>query len=176
MAGRGWLEQGLRPFVAARQRTAKRRSEYLCRIDASALAAVLCALLFAFLATTPQPHNRGGVDLAKSQHCRRLRGALREDALRVMVTRDGRFYLGNQGIALEELPDRIRIGIGGGGENRVYILTDARVRYVDVKMVLDQIRTAGVENVSFLTLPVPSQRLGSEPISPELSQPKGPLH
>jgi hypothetical protein len=92
MAGRGWLEQGLRPSVAARQRTAKRRSEYLCRIDASALAAVLCALLFAFLATTPQPHNRGGLDLAKSQHFRRLRGALR-DALRAMVTRHGRFYL-----------------------------------------------------------------------------------
>jgi hypothetical protein len=86
------------------------------------------------------------------------------------------FLFGNQRIALEELPDRIRIGIGGGGENRVYILADARVRYVDVKTVLDQIRAAGVENVSFLTLPVPSQRLGSEPISPERSQPKGPLH
>ncbi len=176
MARREWLEQRFRPSVAARRRTAKRRSEYFCRIDVSAFAAVLCGLLFAFLATTPLPHSGVSVDLAKSRHFRRLPGALREDALRVTVTRDGRFYLGDQGIAPEELPGHVRDGIGGGGENRVYIVADARVRYGDVKMVLDQIRVAGVENVSFLTLPVPRRRPGSEPFPPELSQPKGPLH
>jgi len=175
MARRGWLEQGLRPSVVARQRTAKRRSEYLCRIDASAFAAVLCGLLFAFLAATPLPHSGVSVDLAKSKHFRRLPGALGEDVLRVTVTRDGRFDLGDQGIAPEELPGHIRDGIGGG-ENRDYIVADARAKYSDVKIVLDQTRTAGVENVSFFTLPVPSRQLGSEPISPELSQPKGPLH
>ena len=176
MARLDWREQRLRPSVAARQRTAKRRSEYFCRIDASAFAAVLCGLLFAFLAATPLPHSGVSVDLAKSKHFRRLPGAHREDALRVTVTRDERFYLGDQGVAPEELPGWIRDGIGAGAENRVYIVADARVRYFDVKMVLDQIRAARVENVSFLTLPVPSRRSGSEPIPPELSEPKGPLH
>jgi biopolymer transport protein TolR len=173
---REWLAQRLRPSDAARRREAKRRSEYFCRMDVSALAAVLCGLLFAFLAATPQPHTAVSVGLAKSRHFRRLPGALREDALRVVVTRDGRFYLGNQGIGPEELPAWIRNGINGGAENRVYIVADARVKYGDVKMVLDQIRAAGMENVSFLTLPAPSRRLGSEPVPPELSQPKGPLH
>jgi biopolymer transport protein TolR len=151
MARRDWLEQRYRLSVAARRRTAKRRSEYFCRIDVSAFAAVLCGLLFAFMAATPLPHSGVSVDLTKSQHSRRLPGALREDALRVVVTRDGRFYLGNQGVAPEELPGHIRVGIGGGGEARVYILADARVQYGEVKMVLDQIRLAGVENVGFLT-------------------------
>jgi biopolymer transport protein TolR len=141
----------------------------------SAFAAVLCGLLFAFLATTPLPHSGVSVDLAKSRHFRRLPGALREDALRVTVTRGGRFYLGTQGIAPEELPGHIRDGIGGGGENRVYIVADARVKYGDVKIILDQIRTTGVENISFLTLQVPSRQPGSESVSPELRQPKGSL-
>jgi len=103
------------------------------------------------MAATPLPHSGVSVDLTKSQHSRRLPGALREDALRVVVTRDGRFYLGNQGAAPEAPPGHIRVGIGGGGEARVYILADARVKYGDVKMILHQIRLAGVENVSFLT-------------------------
>jgi biopolymer transport protein TolR len=151
MARREWLEQRFRPSVAARRRTAKRRSEYFCRIDVSAFAAVLCGLLCAFMGTTALPHSGVSVDLAKSRHSRRLPGALREDASRVVVTRDGRCYLGSQGIAPEELPGHVRVGIAGGGEDRVYILADARVKYGDVKTVLDQIRFAGVENVSFLT-------------------------
>jgi biopolymer transport protein TolR len=91
------------------------------------------------------------VDLAKSQHFRRLPDALREDALRVVVRRDGSLFLGNQRIDREDLPGKLRNGIGGGAENRVYISADARVKYGDVKMVLDQICLAGVENVSFLT-------------------------
>jgi len=125
------------------------------------------------LATSNQPHNRGGVDLAKSQHFKRLPGALREDALRVMVTRDGRFYWGNEGVGPEALPGRIREGIGDGAEKRVYILADARGRYADVKTVLDQIRVAGVERVSFLTFPAPPRQPGSEHISPDVNQPAG---
>jgi biopolymer transport protein ExbD len=176
MVRRAWLERRFRPSMAARRRTAKRRSEYFNRIDVSSFASVLCGLLFAFLAAAPLPHSGVSVDLPKTRHFRRLPGALREDALRLAVARDRRFYLGNQGIALEELPGWIRDGTRGAAEKRVYILADARVRYWDAKMVLDQMRAAGVENVSFLTLPAPSQRLGSEPIPPELGQPKGPLH
>jgi biopolymer transport protein ExbD len=68
-----------------------------------------------------------------------------------MVTRDGRFYLGNQGVTPEELPGGIRDGIGGGAERRANILADARARYGDVKIVLQRISSAGVENVSFFT-------------------------
>ena len=78
-----------------------------------------------------------------------LPGALHEAPLRVMATRDGHFYLGNQGVASEKLPGRIGGGIGGGSEKGAYILADARGKYGDVKMVLDQIRPA--EDVSFLT-------------------------
>ena len=176
MARLKYLEQDPPPSVASRRRTEKRRSEYFCRIYASAHAAVLCGLLFAFLGATPLPHSGVSVDLAESRHFRRLSEALREDVLRVAVTRDGRVYLGNQGVGPEDLPAHIKVGISSGAENRVYILADARGKYGDVKMVLDQIRAAGVGNVSFLTLPVRSRRPGPEPIPPELSQPKGPLH
>jgi hypothetical protein len=118
MARHEGLERRFRPSVAARRRKAERRSEYFCRIEFSAVAAVLCGLLFAFLAATSQPHNRGSIDPTKSQHFKRLPGALREDALRVIVMRDGRFYLGNQGVTPEQLPGRIWDGVGGGAEKK----------------------------------------------------------
>lgn len=76
VARRDWLERQVRPSMAAHRRAAKRRSEYFCRIEVSAFAAVLCGLLFAFLAPTSQPHTGGAVDLAKSQQSKRLPSAV----------------------------------------------------------------------------------------------------
>jgi biopolymer transport protein ExbD len=175
MARRESSEQGIRPSVAMHRRTTKRRSTYYCWMDVSALLAVFL-VIFISLAVSPSG-NRGshgaGVDLLKSAHSRLLPRAIREDALRVAVTRDGQLYFGNRRVSPEELPKQIRNGIRGGAENRAYISADARVKYGDVKIVLDQIRSAGVENVSFLTLPAPLRQPGSDSISPELSPPKG---
>jgi biopolymer transport protein ExbD len=78
-------------------------------------------------------------------------GALREDAMRVAVARDGMVFFGNQRILPEELRDQIRDGLRAGAENRIYISADARAKYLDVKSVLENIRQSGVRRVSFIT-------------------------
>jgi biopolymer transport protein ExbD len=83
-----------------------------------------------------------------------LSGALRDDALRLAVTRDGNLYLGRERINPGELPDQLRDGVRSGAENRVYLLVDSRIKYAEIKPVLDEIGLAGVKNISFLTEPV----------------------
>jgi biopolymer transport protein ExbD len=78
-------------------------------------------------------------------------GALREDTLKIFVTRDGAIYFREHRIALEDLADEIREGLRNGAERRVYIAVDARAKYGDVGAVLEKVRLAGIEKVAFLT-------------------------
>jgi len=167
MARRKWLEQGLRPSVAARRRRVKRRRAYYCWMDVSALFAVFL-VIFVSLAVSPVG-NRGsdgaGVDLFKSVPSRLQPRAIREDAMRVAVTRDGKLYFGNRRVSPEELPGQVRNGVRGGAESRVYFMVDARGSYADVKLAIEQVSLAGVKNISFLTFPAPLQPTGSEPMA-----------
>jgi len=80
-----------------------------------------------------------------------MAGALKEDALQVTVARDGQVYLRDFHLMCEDLADEIRKRMRNGVEKKVYLAVDARAKYGDAKAVLDQIRMAGIENVSFLT-------------------------
>jgi len=90
------------------------------------------------------------VDMAKTSHPIILRGANREDALLVAVQRDGRIWFDRDQITPDQLPAKIREHLSHGAEHRVYIRADARAKYGTVVEVLDGVRSAGVENITFL--------------------------
>ena len=121
-------------------------------IDVSGLAAVMVFLLALFMIIDSgyRGHYRFPVDLASVSHCTFQPGAVKEDALLVYLTRDGRFFFNSQKVRLEEIPDLIRTAIQQGSEPKVYLGIDARTKYWDVKTLLDQIRRAKIENVVLL--------------------------
>jgi biopolymer transport protein ExbD len=129
----------------------RRKNELLCRIDMWGFVSIMLALLFIFLPITTDTHRSVPVDRPHAYHSASMPGALKEDALRVMVTRDGKIYFREHHIALEDLPNEIREGLQSGAESKVYVAVDARAKYGDVPAVLDKIRLAGVEKVAFLT-------------------------
>ncbi|MGA7225137.1 MAG: biopolymer transporter ExbD [Candidatus Acidiferrales bacterium] len=147
------------PSAILRQKLAKRHSQYYCRIDPSLFTGVFFALLIIFMLIPgpSSPHHRLPIDLASSAHSRPMPWAMRDDALRLVIARDGKVYFGNEKVALDQLPTEIRNRIQDGAEKRVYLLTDARARYSEVKPVLDEVGLAGVEDVSFLTDSRPRQ-------------------
>ena len=75
--------------------------------------------------------------------------ATREDAIRVAIIRDGKIFFGDQSIESNRLAEKIRRAWGTGAERRVYLRVDAQSRYSSVKEVLDAVRAAGVQDVSF---------------------------
>jgi biopolymer transport protein ExbD len=111
---------------------------------------VLLFLLIEPMLFTDVPLRRS-VDRAVATHSTLLPGALKEDAMQVTVMRDGQVFFRDHHVLPVELPNKIREGMRNGAEKRIYLAVDARARYGDAIVVLDQIRLAGIENVSFLT-------------------------
>jgi biopolymer transport protein ExbD len=129
----------------------KRKNELLCRINMWGFVSVMLVLLFLLMPWTVVDGGRPTADLVSTRHSTRMPGALREDTLKIFVTRDGAIYFREHRIALEDLADEIREGLRNGAERRVYIAVDARAKYGDVGAVLEKVRLAGIEKVAFLT-------------------------
>jgi biopolymer transport protein TolR len=121
----------------------------ICRIDVTAFAAVMLALVWMFLAryAVVDHYDKIPVDLAHVSHPSPMPKELREDVMEVAITRDGQIYYGIDHIRIDQLPDAIRKSLSQGSERRVYIRADMRARYGAVKQVVDQARSAGVQDV-----------------------------
>ena len=120
------------------------------RVDAYPLVGLAVTLLVIFVVCPPIVTHGSGVDLPRTWYAGPMPRAVREDALSVAVTRDGKIYFRNVPISAKNLPDKIREGLKNGAEKKVYLRADARARYGDVKQALIEIRQTGIDNVCFL--------------------------
>jgi biopolymer transport protein TolR len=131
-------------------------AQLICRIDASAFAGIMFALVAMFVlpATVvvdlPRDAFHIPVDLARVSSPADMRGADREDALVVAITRNGQIWFATDQITPENLPAAILDRVRTGAERRVYIKADMRARYGAVARVLDSVRAAGIEQVAFI--------------------------
>ena len=119
---------------------------------ASVMATVVFVLLIVFMTMgTPFHTHAGSVDLPKVMYPVAMRGANREDAIKISITRDGKVYLGSEQIWLPNLSAKIQDRLSDNEvERKVYVLADMRVRWDRVEMVLDGVRSAGIIRVAFL--------------------------
>jgi biopolymer transport protein ExbD len=122
----------------------------LSGIDVWGLVGIMMVLLFIFMSNT-SPYHGVSVDRATAVHSTPMPGAIKEDAMRIFVMRDGRVYFGNHVVAMEDLPNEIRERVRNGAERKIYLAVDARAKYGDAEKVLDQIQVSGIRDVSFLT-------------------------
>ena len=135
------------------RKLATRKARYFEVLNVWPLLGVQIVLLVIFMTAMGPPNlctRRILPHLATVNHATPLLHANREDAMHVYILRDGSFYFGNSMVALNEIPRRIHEQVTGGAERRVYLQADGRAKYGDVKQVLDEVRKAGIENVSFL--------------------------
>jgi biopolymer transport protein ExbD len=135
------------------KKTANRQNKFLSELNLWPFAGVVITLLITFMVVTGGTNvctRSIGPDLAVVNHAALLRLANREDAMRLSVTRDGRFFFLDYRVEPEDLAGRIREAVSNGSEKRVYMIVDARAKYGDVKSALDAVRGAKLENVSFL--------------------------
>jgi biopolymer transport protein TolR len=140
------------PSRIADQRAAKRRSPAFVLINLWPFTAVLIVLLVIFmLDAKPIHHWRGIADLPKVKTSISQRGAIREDAIRILVTRDGVTYLDHTEIPLKDLAPAVQAAIRNGAEKKAYISADARSRNIDVERVVDELAHAGIAQISFIT-------------------------
>jgi biopolymer transport protein TolR len=75
----------------------------------------------------------------------------KDDAIIVGISADGGIYLGNTRTDISQLSDQVRDRISNKLDKTVFIKSDGRAKYGDVVKVVDEIRSAGVENVGLET-------------------------
>src|ERR1700759_5725204 len=100
------------PSRKAELRASKRRSGALALINLWPLTAILIVLLVIFMVyTKPIHYGRGIADLPKGRTSVSQRGATREDAILILVSRDGAVYLNHTAIQLKDLAPAVQTAI-----------------------------------------------------------------
>jgi biopolymer transport protein ExbD/biopolymer transport protein TolR len=80
-----------------------------------------------------------------------MQDADKDDSIVIAVTRDGNIFLRTTQIRKEEITAQVKDRIANRLDKTVYVKSDARAKYGDVVAVVDEIRSAGVDQVGLLT-------------------------
>jgi len=115
------------------------------------MADIMLVLLIIFMVVTPMLQKGVSVDMTKVDNPRDMQDADKDDAIIVAITRDDKIYLGNTPMAKEDLTGQIKDKISTRLDKTVYVKSDARAKYGVVVAVVDEIRSAGVDQLGLLT-------------------------
>jgi len=128
------------------------------------MADIMLVLLIIFMVVTPMLQKGKSVDLARTDTAKDMQDADKDDAIVVAVTRDGNIFLGNNQIQKADLSGQVKDRIANKQDKTVFLKSDARAKYGDVVAVVDEIRSAGVDQLGLLT--ERNQKTGTPPPPP----------
>jgi len=120
-------------------------------INVTPMVDVMLVLLIIFMVITPMLQNKVQIDMAQVVNPQSMPDADKDDAIVVAVTRDGRIFLGQNLVDPSQLGSQIREKLADKTDKTIYVRADARAQYKAVEDAIDDVRTAGVEEVGLLT-------------------------
>ena len=120
-------------------------------INVTPMVDVMLVLLIIFMVITPMLQKGKSVDMAKATNPMQLPDADKEDAVIVAVMRDGQVFLDTQKVTPEELTQKVKDRVSSRTNKQVFVKADARAKYKGVVEVVDDVRSAGVDQVGLLT-------------------------
>ena len=120
-------------------------------INVTPMVDVMLVLLIIFMVITPMLQKGVSVDMAKVASPTPMPDADKEDALLIAVMRDGKIFFGTDRVEPDQLTHKVKDRLTNKADKRVFIKADARARYGNVVDVVDNVRSAGVDDVGLLT-------------------------
>jgi biopolymer transport protein ExbD len=127
------------------------------------MADIMLVLLIIFMVVTPLLSKGVSVDMARVDNPADMPDADKDDAILVAITRDGTIYLGSTKIGLEELQGKVKDAMANRVDKTVFVRSDARAKFGEVKAAVDEVRAAGVDNVGLLTQKVERKNAAPPP-------------
>jgi len=115
-------------------------------INVTPMVDVMLVLLIIFMVITPMLQKGVSVDMAKVNNPIPMQDADKEDALLISVMR-----FGSDRVEADQLTQKVKDRLANKVDKRVFIKSDARARYGAVVEVVDNVRSAGVDDVGLLT-------------------------
>lgn len=120
-------------------------------INVTPMVDVMLVLLIIFMVITPMLQKGVSVNLAKTDNPTKMPEADKEDSLIVAVMRDGKIYFNSDVVSPEQLTDRVKDKLSNKADKRIFVKADAGAKYGDVVAVVDDVRSAGVDQLGLLT-------------------------
>jgi biopolymer transport protein ExbD len=115
------------------------------------MADIMLVLLIIFMVITPMLQKGVPVDLAKVDNPTDMKDADKDDAVTVAISASGDVYLLKTKTDISKISEGVRDLIADKLDKTVFVKSDGRAKYGDVVKVVDEIRSAGVDNVGLLT-------------------------
>jgi biopolymer transport protein ExbD len=122
-------------------------------INVTPMVDVMLVLLIIFMVITPMLSKGQTVNLVKTHNDIKMQEADKEDAILIAITRDGKDFIspGNALIQPDQLAGKVKDLQQNRSDKTVYIKADARARFASVTDVIDNLRTAGVDQLGLIT-------------------------
>jgi biopolymer transport protein ExbD len=127
------------------------RGSLNAEINVTPMADVMLVMLIIFMVVTPMLSKGFDVDKVRTVNAIDMPAADHDDAVLIAVTRDGKFYLGQNKVTIEELATKVSDLVSTKLDKTVFVKGDSRAKYGDVADVVDNIRSAGVDKIGLLT-------------------------
>jgi len=137
-------------------------------INVTPMVDVMLVLLIIFMVITPMLQKGQLVNLAQTNNPVNMPDADKEDALLVAVMKDGRIFFDTQMVSPEVLTQKVKDKLANRSDKTVYVKADARARYKSVVDVVDDVRSAGVDQLGLLT----EQKKQQQPPPPPNQKPQ----
>ena len=131
-------------------------------INVTPMVDVMLVLLIIFMVITPMLQNKVAITLAQVENPQAMPDADKEDAIVVAVTRDGKIYLGQNPVDPSQLGSMVRDKLADKTDKMIYVRADERAQYKVVEDAIDDVRTAGVEEVGLLTQRREGNQIGGQ--------------
>ncbi|HLY92937.1 MAG TPA: biopolymer transporter ExbD [Candidatus Angelobacter sp.] len=120
-------------------------------INVTPMVDVMLVLLIIFMVITPMLQKGTIVEMAKTNNPMQMPDADKEDALIVAVQRDGKIFFDSALVTPEELTQKVKERVSSRTDKTVFVRADARAHYKAVVDVVDDVRSAGVDQLGLLT-------------------------
>ena len=102
------------------------RGEVNSEINVTPMADVMLVLLIIFMVVTPMLQKGQQVELAKTRNPVDMKEADRDDSVIIAITRDGKFYLGQDKVNVDDLAAKVNDLLATKLEKRVFVKSDSR--------------------------------------------------
>jgi biopolymer transport protein TolR len=131
--------------------SSSRDSTTIAQINVTPLVDVMLVLLVIFMVTAPIIQQGVQVNLPQAKAAA-IPGT--EELLVVSIAKNGKIYLNDNVMTLDELGSRMRAIRANEAEKQVYVRADQDVRYGLVMKTIAELKQAGIERVGMVTRPM----------------------
>ena len=120
-------------------------------INVTPMVDVMLVLLIIFMVITPMLMNKVAIDMVTVDNAIAMPDADKTDAIVIAVTRDGAVFLGQDRVDPSQLGSQVQEKLAERTDKTIYVRADSRAQFKAVEDAIDDVRTAGVDEVGLLT-------------------------